>query len=145
MSQREVYFVDDDPDQRKMLRELFKACLPGYTIRFFDSGQALYLHLVAISADNYNGPLPGLLLMDLHMPGIDGYNLLKLVRHRINHQNINWSKVPVVIFTNFVTGTQINECYEAGANSVMVKPLKADDLMDMMNVTCKYWLQYNHL
>lgn len=141
----EIYFVDDNPDQRFLVRSIFNNYLPDYTIRFFDSGQSLYLHLIAISADSYKGPLPGLFLLDLNMPGISGYNLLGIIRHRLNSKNISWNKLPVVIFTNHASSSQISECYLAGANSVIIKPSRKEDLKKFLELMCSYWLGHNRV
>ncbi len=144
-TKKEINFVDDNDDQRFIVRNIFKTYLPNHQIRFFDSGQALYLHLIAISADGYKGPKPGLFLLDLNMPGIDGYHLLKLIRQRLNAKNISWTILPVVIFTNEASDTQINECYQAGANSVIIKPYQPEDFTKLLELISDYWLGYNKL
>lgn len=142
---KELYFVDDDQHQRLRMRVLFKESLTGYTIRLFDSGQALYLHLIAISSEGYKGPLPGLIMLDLNMPGIDGMTVLKLIRTKVNQQHIHWNIVPVVLFTGFVTDLQLLECYQAGANSVLIKPEGEEQWGQLMEVNCSYWLTFNQV
>jgi CheY-like chemotaxis protein len=145
MENREIYFVDDNADQRLLVRNVFKNYLPEYKIRLFDSGQALYLHLLFISSDGYKGPLPGLLLLDLNMPGIDGYNLVKLIRKRLNSKNISWNILPIVVLTSLATNDQLNDCYEAGANSIVIKPIDVDGLRRQLELISRYWIDYNNI
>jgi CheY-like chemotaxis protein len=140
---KEIYFVDDNADQRFIVKNIFQHSLTDYTLRLFDSGQALYLHLIKISADGYSGPMPGLFLLDLNMPGIDGYSLLKLIRQRFNAEVNSWTILPVVIFTSYATQDQLYDCYQAGANSVMIKPSLPDGLTSQLELICNYWLGHN--
>lgn len=142
---KEIYFVDDNPDQRFIVRSIFNKYIPDHTVRFFDSGQAFYMHLITISADHYKGPMPGLFLLDLDMPGIDGYSLLKLIRQKLNARNQAWATLPVVIFTNQATDNQLTECYLAGANSVIIKPSDVEALASQLEIISQYWLNHNQL
>lgn len=140
---REVYLVDDNPDYRFLTRKIFKEYLPEYKLQVFERGQALYQHLMLISADTYKGGLPGLILLDLQMPGIDGHNLLKLIRQRLNTKNIPWKSLPVIILSNEASNEQVVSCYEVGATSVITKPLDFEEQKEMFKVMCDYWLRHN--
>jgi len=140
---REIYIVDDSPDYRVLTRKMFKEYLPEYKLQVFERGQALYQHLMLVSADTYKGNLPGLILLDLQMPGIDGYNLLKLIRQRLNTKNVPWKTLPVIILTSEASNEQVVNCYNIGATSVITKPLDFDEQKEMFKVMCDYWLRYN--
>lgn len=142
---KEIYFVDDNADYRFLIENIFKEFLKEYKIRFFEKGENLYQRLVKVSALEYKGELPGLLLLDLNMPGIDGYNLLKLIRHKLNSSQVSWETLPVVILTNQVTNEQINDCYQAGVSSVIIKPLKFEELKALIILVCRYWIDHNQI
>ena len=142
---KEIYIVDDSPDYRYLTRKIFKDHLSQYKLQVFERGQSLYQHLMLISADNYKGSLPGLILLDLEMPGIDGYNLLKLIRQRLNCKNIGWKTLPVMILTNSATNEQVLDCYNVGATSVIIKPTDFDKQRDLFELICKYWLGHNKI
>jgi len=142
---KEIYIVDDNADYRYLTRKIFKEYLSEYKLQIFERGQSLYQHLMLISADTYKGSLPGLILLDLDMPGIDGYNILKLIRQRLNCKNIGWKTLPVMILTNNATNEQVFDCYNVGATSVIFKPLGFDEQKDLFQLICKYWLGYNKI
>ncbi|TDE14867.1 response regulator [Dyadobacter psychrotolerans] len=141
---KEIYFVDDSEDQRSIVRSIFGYYLRKHTIRFFESGEALYRHMVNISDEGYHGPIPGLILLDLHMPGIDGKSLLRLIRQSPSAR-IDWKTLPAVVFTSLATKAQLDACYKAGANSVLIKQNKIEDFTSQLRLICNYWLDENKL
>jgi CheY-like chemotaxis protein len=72
---KNIYFADDDPDDREIFAELFYEMFPVEGLRLFESGKAL---TDALSAPA--GPLPDLILLDLQMPLKDGFECLKEIR-----------------------------------------------------------------
>jgi len=140
---REIYIVDDNPDYRFLTRKIFKDFLPEYKLQVFERGQSLYQHLMLVSTDTYKGGLPGLILLDLQMPGIDGYNLLKLIRQRLNPKNVPWKTIPVIILTSEASNEEVVNCYNIGATSVITKPLDFNEQKEMFEVICQYWLGRN--
>ena len=140
---KEIYLVDDNADYRHLARRIFTEFLPEYKLQVFERGQALYQHLMLVSANTYKGGMPGLILLDLQMPGIDGLNLLKLIRQRLNTKNIPWKTLPVIILTNDTSNDQIVNCYNAGATSVITKPFDFMEQAEMFEVICRYWLGHH--
>ena len=142
---KEIYFVDDNADYRYLMEMLFKEFLKDYKIRFFEKSEDLYMRLIKVSAQGYKGALPGLLLLDLQMPGVDGYNLLKLIRQKLNNSHVAWETLPVVILTSQATDEQIKECYQAGVSSIIIKPLKFEELKALIKLVCQYWIDHNQI
>jgi len=67
-----------------------------------------------------------LILMDLHMPEMDGYELTKKIR---NNNNDNIKNTPIIALTAAATINEINKCFEAGMNDYIIKPFKKEDLI----------------
>lgn len=127
-----ICVVDDQADFRLILQQLFKQIIPAYPVRFFASGQAL---LEALS--HLHSP-PGLILLDRHMPHLNGYQaLVELKAHTA------YKKIPVVMMSADASTAEMNECYEAGANSFLVKQLDFPVLNAMIQGICRYWVKLN--
>jgi CheY-like chemotaxis protein len=145
MDQKEVYVVDDSADHRLLIRTIFNKFLPNYHVRFFQGGKELYEFLILQSSPEYKGRRPGLIILDLKMPAIDGYELLKLLRQTPDNDVTKWRTLPVIILTSSGTESDIDKCYSAGANSFIVKPMEFEELRFLLETICHYWLDYNRL
>lgn len=145
MDNREVYLVDDSADHRLLIRTIFKEFLPNYHVRFFQGAAELYQFMVLQSSPEYSGRKPALIIMDLKMPNIDGYDLLRLVRKTPDNALTKWSTLPIIILTNSSSEQDIQRCYDAGANSFIIKPVEFEELRFLIETICHYWLDYNSL
>lgn len=68
-----------------------------------------------------------LVLMDLHMPELDGYQATSIIRKELNEPN---SKIPIVALTAAVTKSEVDKCFEVGFNDYIAKPFKAETLIN---------------
>ena len=127
-----VYIVDDAADYRFLVQQVFTRFLPKYTIVLFPGGDALLNHLETGSVR------PALILLDLHMPGMSGQQTLTQLK-----KNLNWKSIPVVIVTSSSSAQDIQACYEAGANSCLVKPMGLDLIRQRLTLICDYWIDTN--
>ncbi|WP_080240700.1 response regulator [Spirosoma rigui] len=127
-----VYMVDDGADYRFLVQQVFTRFLPQYTVIMFANGDALIDHLETSSIR------PALILLDLHMPGLSGQQTLTLLK-----QNPHWKSIPVVIVTSSSSAQDIQACYDAGANSCLVKPLGIDLIRQRLTLICDYWMDTN--
>lgn len=80
-------------------------------------------------------PLPGLLLLDLKMPKMDGFEVLKWIR-----QQRGFSSLRVVVLTSSDAIRDVNVAYHLGANSFMVKPMDFENVVELSKVIHDYWL-----
>ncbi|NIJ54321.1 response regulator [Dyadobacter arcticus] len=145
MDKKEVYLVEDSADYRFLVRNVFNKFLPNYHLRFFQGAQELYQFLILQSAPEYKGRRPGVIILDLKLPAIDGYELLKLIRQTPDNEITQWKTVPVVILTAGCQDRDIEKCYKAGANSFMIKPIDIEELRHLLETICHYWIDYNQM
>ena len=89
--------------------------------------------------DRAKAPLPSLVLLDLQMPGKNGIDFLRWLRARGD----DWHRVPVVMLTTSHDFVEIRACYDAGANSFLVKTTGFNELAKMLELTTSYWLERN--
>ncbi|NJL63814.1 MAG: response regulator [Methylacidiphilales bacterium] len=83
---------------------------------------------------------PGLIVLDLNLPGTDGRELLTQIK-----QDENLRSIPVVVFTTSSNPKDLEICYQQGANSYIIKPINVNRLMNIINILVEYWLQVNSL
>lgn len=127
-----VCIVDDTADYRFLVQFLFKRHLPHYSLALFPIGEDFLDQLSELN------PLPSLILLDRHMPGIDGHQTLL----RLKGQSA-YRKIPVVMMSADAVSTEINDCYEAGVNSFLRKSIHLDSLKQQLESVCQYWLETN--
>jgi len=80
-------------------------------------------------------PLPALLLLDLKMPKMDGFEVLKWIR-----QQSGFSSLRVVVLTSSDAIRDVNVAYHLGANSFLVKPMDFENVVELGKVIQDYWL-----
>jgi len=80
-------------------------------------------------------PLPDLLLLDLKMPRIDGFEVLKWVR-----QESGLNSLRIIVLTSSQHMADVNAAYRLGANSFLVKPLDFDRFVETSRSLSRYWL-----
>ncbi len=132
-----IFIVDDRADYRFLLQQVFTRFIPQYAVRFFPSGDALNQY-IQIEANAMVSTLPGLILLDLNMPGLSGYQTLTTLK-----QIPAWKRVPVVMMSDLGTAQEQEQCYEAGANSFITKAMGLDAMKQAMLTICHYWLEIN--
>ena len=127
-----VCIVDDAVDYRLLLQQLFKRHLSAYRTCFFASGKDFLDSIPHLDS------LPSLILLDRHMPPLDGYQtLLWLKAHPIH------KRIPVVMMSADASEGEMSECYQAHVNSFLRKPLGFEAMQQQMMTICQYWLETN--
>ena len=105
-----------------------------------DGREALdYLEGVGEFADRLKYPLPGLVILDLKLPRISGFEVLHQLRQRRETKNLI-----VVMLTSSASDQDIAEAYALGANGYLVKPLQLEKLEEIVRSIRDFWLNNNH-
>ena len=81
---------------------------------------------------------PDLVLMDLNLPVIDGFTLLRKIRSEKSTK-----KIPVIILTSSSEESDIEKSYELGANSYIRKPVDFVEFQKAARLISEYWLELN--
>jgi two-component system response regulator len=133
MQQRDtqpILIVEDSEDDFEATMRAFKRTNLRNPIRWAPSGQEALDVLTTMT------PKPGLILLDLNMPGLDGRKTLKAIK-----SNPNWHKIPVVILTTSDDERDIEGCYALGANTYVQKPVDLDGLFAAIQRLKEYWFE----
>ncbi|GAA0879314.1 response regulator [Algoriphagus jejuensis] len=130
-----ILMADDDPDDQILLQEALKENNIPNSVCFVENGEELidFLH----RRGKFEGVelLPGLILLDLNMPKMDGRQALKLLK-----ADPILKKIPIVVLTTSRADSDILECYDLGVNSFISKPVNFAELVDVTREISNYWL-----
>jgi len=88
------------------------------------------------SRDEY--PLPELVLLDLKMPGLNGFEVLQWIREQPNLKGLR-----VIVLTTSEDIHDVNRAYQMGANSFLMKPFDFDHYTDMARTLGSFWLDHS--
>jgi CheY-like chemotaxis protein len=139
MSKR-VLVAEDDPSDAFLLQRAFTAAQIPATLHFVRDGQEAidYLQGEAKYSNRNDHPLPDLMLLDLKMPKLNGFDVLSWLRARPGLK-----RLLVAVLTSSDQSVDINRAYDLGANSYLLKPHGSTDLVDLVKRLQKYWLEAN--
>src|SRR5256885_6780950 len=135
-----ILLVEDDANDVLLLERAFeKAGLRNLLKTVMDGGQAIdYLSGRGMYADRERFPLPFLLLLDLKMPGTDGFEVLQWVR-----AEPELKRLLIVVLTSSKLQADVDRAYELGANSYLVKPVEFEEMVNMIRRFEAYWTEIN--
>ena len=133
-----ILVAEDDPTDAYFFQRAFKRAGLPVVLHFVRDGQEVidYLQGEGQFADRTLHPLPQLLLLDLKMPRLDGFDVLEWVRRQPR-----FVRVQVVIFSSSDEAKDINRAYGLGANWYIVKPHSMDELTALVGRFKKFWLE----
>jgi CheY-like chemotaxis protein len=127
---------DSDEDYLAFTRALRDMAVTVSLPRCTRGEEALdYLYRRGRFADPAQAPRPALVLLDLNLPGLDGRELLTLIKG-----DEHLKSIPVVIVTTSHNPRDIEWCYQHGANSYQVKAIGYDQFKSAMRRLVEYWL-----
>lgn len=140
MGDRVILLVEDNPDDEALtLRALKKNNITNKIVVARDGVEALdYLFGTGMYAGRDTGVEPELILLDLKLPKIDGFEVLKKLRADERTQLL-----PVVILTSSKEQQDVVNGYGLGANSYVRKPVDFQDFVSAVLQLGLYWLVLN--
>lgn len=122
-----VLMVDDDPDDRMLTEGAFRRGGAHGNFCSLEGGAAL---IKALRKD----PRPSLVLLDLNMPGMDGFDVLREIKGDPQLRDI-----PVVVLTTSSAPADVERSYKLGANSFITKPSGLKAYEALVASLDKYW------
>lgn len=121
---------DSDEDYDAFMFVMGKLGLRDKIVRFSNGEQAINL-ICKQPPDSLSNSV---MFLDLNLPGINGKEVIKKLR---SHPLAN--KLPIIIFTTSKLASDINECYELGANSYLDKPMELHKFTKSLQRVIEYW------
>jgi len=137
-----VLLVEDNPDHAELtMKTLSRGKLLNRVYWVKDGEAALqFLYHEGIYADGADAPRPGLVLLDIRLPKVDGIEILRRVK-----QDPKLNSIPVVMLTTSDRGEEVTESYRLGANSYITKPVRFAEFIEKIETVELYWLLTNTL
>ncbi|GAA3844983.1 response regulator [Saccharothrix violaceirubra] len=126
-----VLVVEDNEVDREAVARALSRSHPELTLEFVPDGDAAVTRL-----HDPSRPRPGLLLLDLNMPGTDGHRVLSDLR-----ADGAFDDTTIIVFTSSTTTEDIDRCYAAGADSYVYKPVNFALFRTVLQGAVDYWLE----
>jgi CheY-like chemotaxis protein len=135
-----VLLVEDNPDDVLLTRRAFAKVHSSAPLEVVVDGEEAidYLRGAGTYADRERFPLPLLMLLDLKLPRRSGFEVLEWLRGQPGLR-----RLPVVVLTSSGQSPDVNRAFDLGANSYLVKPVRLDDLVNLIKTLDLYWLLLN--
>lgn len=131
-----ILFIEDSEDDYEATIRAFAKVNLCNPVHWCQTGQdALdYLHQRGNYTKSEIVLRPGLILLDLNLPGLDGRQTLQHIK-----EDPKLKDIPVIVLTTSNDSRDINDCYKMGANSYMQKPVSFDGLIEAVKRLKEYW------
>ena len=132
-----ILMADDDTDDQLLAKEALTEARLANALYFVKDGEELldYLHNRGKYAEQPS-PRPGLILLDLNMPKMDGREALKEIK-----EDAELRRIPIVVLTTSTAEEDILRTYDLGVNSYITKPVTFEGLVEVMKSLSKYWFE----
>src|SRR5262245_55456765 len=129
-----ILLVDDDADCRLLVRDAISERKVSNQVVEAESGEQA-IQLLERQGAFAHAPRPGLIFLDIEMPGIDGLETLRRIRQRTEFNDI-----PVVMMTGVTGEDEMKLAAKYGANSYTIKPVVAEQFLKTVLASTNYWL-----
>jgi CheY-like chemotaxis protein len=135
-----VLLVDDDAGDQYLVRRALSDDPRRADLLVIDDGDTALDYLLhrGVHAGHERPPRPDLLLLDLNLPGADGFSILATARGDERLRSL-----PIVVISTSSRESDIEESYRLGCNAYVIKPDSASGFIDVIHAVYNYWLDVN--
>ena len=141
MPTRQAILIADDSDEDAFILErAFRKTGCDAPLRFVKDGQEAMDYLAGEGkfSDRNTHPLPRLMILDLKMPKVDGFDVLDWMQ-----KQPTLKLLPVAVFSSSNEDRDVDRAYALGANSYVVKPGSFGGTLALVETLKAYWLELN--
>ena len=137
---KQVLIVEDNPDDEALALEAFRRTGVRNPVVVVRDGRAALDWLLAAIDEAGGLGLPSLVLLDINLPLISGVEVLRRMRA---HPQL--ATLPVVILSTSREQRDLRDCYMAGANAYICKPVDFAAFEEVVQKLADFWLRINEL
>jgi CheY-like chemotaxis protein len=133
-----ILLAEDDQDDRYLISEALDESGAESQLYFVETGEELleYLRHQGRYSNREKYPRPGLILLDLNMPLMDGREALAEIK-----SDSELKSIPIVVLTTSQADEDVNDTYALGITGFITKPMTFKGLVDIMRSVGNYWLE----
>ena len=133
--------AEDDQDTQVLIERAFKQADISAPLYFTNDGQHAMDYLAGRGehSDRTRFPIPAILLLDLKMPFRDGFEVLRWIR-----ADPRMRKLVVIMFSGSSIEKDVEEAFNLGVNSFVMKPVSFSELLQVIMAIHHYWFGCNH-
>lgn len=132
-----IVIADDDADDRMLIEDAFSESRLANPRMFVEDGEELLQYLKGEGKfAGKSAGMPGLILLDLNMPRMDGRTALKHLK-----ADPVLRRIPVIVLTTSKAEEDILRTYDLGVSSFITKPVTFEGLVDVVRTLNHYWIE----
>lgn len=132
---KKVLYIEDNIADIKLFEEAISFNDLAINLEFVTDGQEMLNYFEASKKAHYRD-LPDLIISDLNLPKISGQQVISAIK-----KDDVFKKIPVIVFTTSKLKSDIERCYEYGANAYLSKPVDIDKIFELIELIDKFWLR----
>jgi CheY-like chemotaxis protein len=135
-----ILLAEDRGDDVLLVQKAFERAYITNPVYVVNDGEKVLQYLQGIGkfANRDEFPFPDLLLLDLKMPRMDGFEVLEWIR---SQPNLN--RLRIIVLTSSQNIQDVNRAYQLGASSFMVKPLDFEHYTALARSMAEFWLEHS--
>lgn len=124
-TKKPVAIVEDDLDDRLLIGQNLHFLLGETPVLSFPGGNALIQYLASNPSEEAR---PGLIILDLHMVGLDGLQMLEFL-----HSRKELADIPVIVISGTCDSQEVRDAFAHGARAFLPKPLSSWDIAHILS------------
>ncbi len=134
-----ILLAEDNPDDIIITKRALEKGKVKNKLYIVHNGEEA-LHFLKRTGPYENAPKPGLVLLDLKMPKVNGFEVLKEIK-----QDKNLKSIPIIVLTTSAREIDIEKAYQLGCNNYIIKPVNFENFIQTVIKMKEYWLNISRI
>ena len=136
---KNILLVEDSPSYQDLMWIAFEENYIDHNLHIVNNASKA-LEFLQRTHPYFNFPTINLIILDLDLPGINGHELLTILK-----QDILLKSIPVIVFTSSTKNTDILTSYRLKANCYLNKPVNLESFLYTIEKTLRFWLDFTQI